>query len=154
MESIKPIEPIELTAITTADAATAWKALTDPATVAAWFAEASDVGPVGSPYRIDFGDGSVIEGVVREHEPGHRLAYSWAWAEQEPRQETLVTWTSEPDPQGGTRITLVHAGWAEAGADDATRDDHTTYWEMYLDDLVALLDGEEGPDGDGVGPGG
>jgi uncharacterized protein YndB with AHSA1/START domain len=153
MEATRPIGPIELTAITTADPATAWRALTDPEMVALWFTEASDVGPVGAPYRLDFGDGSVIEGVIREVEPGHRLSYSWVWAGQEPRQETLVTWTSEPDPRGGTRIALVHAGWAEAGADEVTRDDHTTYWEMYLDDLVTLLDAEDGPGGDRGGGG-
>jgi uncharacterized protein YndB with AHSA1/START domain len=149
-----PIEPIELTAITTADPATAWRALTDPEMVARWFTKAGDVGPVGSPYRLDFGDGSLIEGIVRSLEPGRQLAYSWAWVGQEPRQETLVTWTAQPDPEGGTRITLVHSGWAEAGADEVTRDDHTTYWEMYLDDLVTLLDGDDGSVGDGAGAGG
>jgi uncharacterized protein YndB with AHSA1/START domain len=149
-----PIEPIELTAITTADPATTWRALTEPEVVAMWFTEASVPGPVGSPYRLDFGDGSLIEGVIRALEPGRRLAYTWAWAGQEPRQETLVTWTAEPDPEGGTRITLVHSGWAEAGADEVTRDDHTTYWEMYLDDLVTLLDGDDGPVGDGAAAGG
>ncbi len=144
MDTTEPIEPIELTAITTADPATAWTALTDPARVAEWFAGAEPVGPVGSPYRLDFGDGSVIEGAVRELVPGHRLAYTWAWAGQEPPTETLVGWDVEPDPDGGTRITLIHSGWAEAGADAASRDDHATYWEMYLDDLVRLLDGEAG----------
>lgn len=153
MDAIGPIEPIELTAITTADPATVWRALTDPEMVAMWFTEAGDVGPIGAPYRLDFGDGSVIEGVIRALEPGHRLAYSWVWAGQEPRQETLVTWTSEPDPEGGTRITLIHSGWAEAGADEVARDDHLTYWEMYLDDLVTLLDDEDAPRGEGAGTG-
>lgn len=146
------IEPIELTAITTADPATAWAALTDPDTVARWFTDASPVGSVGAAYRLDFGDGSVVEGAVRAHEPGRRFAYTWAWAGPEPGPETLVTWTVDPDPDGGTRITLVHSGWTEAGADEAARDDHLAYWEMYLDDLVTLLDGE-GVVGAG-GPGG
>lgn len=145
--------------VTRADAAGTWTALTDPSTVARWFADVGKPGPVGAPYRIDFGDGSVVAGTVHALEPGRRLAYTWAWEGQEPRQETLVSWTIEPDPGGGTRVTLVHSGWAEAGADEATRDDHTGYWEMYLDDLVRLLDGgaasgpatggEEGPRGIG-----
>ena len=112
----------------------------EPTLVVEWFTEASAVGPVGAPYRLDFGDGSVISGRIRALEPGRRLAYSWMWADTEPAEETLVTWTIEPLPGGGTRVTLEHAGWDEAGADVTSRDDHAGYWEGYLEDLVAVLD--------------
>ena len=52
----------------------------------------------------------------------------------------MVTWTVEPLPGGGTRVKLVHDGWAEAGVDEASRDDHEGYWSGYLDDLVAILE--------------
>ena len=136
----EPLRPIVLTATTSGSPAAAWAALTEPARVVEWFTEASPVGPVGSPYRLDFGDGSVVEGTVRALEPGRRLAYSWAWADAEPAQETLVTWTIDPLPDGGTRITLEHAGWTEAGADATTRNDHEGYWDGYLEDLAAVLD--------------
>jgi len=138
----EPIEPITLKASTSGSPAAAWAALTEPALVVEWFTEASPIGPVGTPYRLDFGDGSVISGRIRALEPGHRLAYSWAWADAEPVEETLVTWTVEPLPEGGTQVTLEHGGWAEAGANVATRDDHAGYWEGYLEDLVAVLDEE------------
>lgn len=138
----QPIEPITLKAATSGSPAAAWAALTDPTLVVEWFTEASPVGPVGSPYRLDFGDGSVISGRIRALEPGHRLAYSWAWADTEPVEETLVTWTIEPLPDGGTEVTLEHDGWAEAGSDETARNDHAGYWEGYLEDLVAVLDEE------------
>ena len=51
----------------------------------------------------------------------------------------MVTWSVEPLTDGGARVTLVHDGWAEAGVDDAARDDHEGYWSGYLDDLAAIL---------------
>lgn len=134
------IEPITLTAETTGSPASTWAALTEPSLVLEWFTEASPVGPVGAPYRLDFGDGSVVNGRIRTLDPGRRLAYSWAWADAEPLEETVVTWTIAPLPNGGTQVTLEHAGWSEAGANEATRDDHAGYWEGYLEDLVAVLD--------------
>lgn len=155
------IEPIELTAYTDASPITAWAALTIPEQVAEWFADVTEVGPVGSRYAIDFGDGSRIEGVVRDLEPGRRLAYSWAWVDAEadaagPGEETLVTWSVAPHSDGGTEIRLVHSGWSEADSSQEMRDDHAEYWESYLDDLVALLDEQgsaedPGPDSDGAG---
>jgi len=136
---IDTLPPIILEIVTPAPAEAAWAALTDPDQVAEWFTEATPVGEVGDVYRLDFGEGSVVEGVIREVEPGRRFAHTWAWTDALPRQETIVSWTVEPLPGGGGRITLVHEGWAEAGADSAARDDHEAYWSGYLDDLVEIL---------------
>ena len=72
-------------------------------------------------------------------EPERRFAHTWAWADAEPRQETQVTWRIDPLPGGNSRITLVHEGWTEAGANASLRDDHEGYWSGYLDDLAAIL---------------
>lgn len=133
------LPPIILVIETPAPAGEAWAALTEPERVAEWLTDASPLGAVGDAYLLDFGDGSVVEGVIREIEEGHRFAHTWAWADAIPRQETLVTWSVEPLPDGGGRITLIHDGWSEAGADAAIRDDHEAYWSGYLDDLVAVL---------------
>jgi uncharacterized protein YndB with AHSA1/START domain len=133
------IPPIRLSIDVKADPATVWTYLTDPERVAEWFTDATPLGAVGDRYQLDFGEGSVVEGIVLGHDPGRRFAHSWAWADAEPRQETAVEWTIEALPDGGTRITLEHGGWLEAGSDDAARDDHEAYWSGYLDDLAALL---------------
>ena len=139
------LAPIVIEIETAATPAEAWAALTEPERIADWFTDASPLGAVGSEYRLNFGDGSVVEGVVTVLEPGHRFAHTWAWADGngEVRQETLVSWVVEPVPGGGTRITLVHDGWANAGLDETARDDHEGYWVGYLDDLTAVLEPDD-----------
>ena len=133
------IPPIVLEFETAASPAEVWAALTEPDRIAEWLTDASPLGQVGSEYRLDFGDGSVVEGVVTALEPGRRFAYTWAWTDGDGRQETLVTWSVEPRPNGRARVSLEHDGWAEAGIDEAARDDHEGYWSGYLDDLVEIL---------------
>lgn len=139
--------PITLAIETRAAPDRAWAFITDPDLVARWFAEASALGDVGTPYRIDFGDGSVVEGRIVEVDPGRAFAHEWAWLEDAPMgapgRPTVVRWAVEPLAGGGSRVALVHDGWAESGADDAIRDDHEAYWSGYLDDLRDLL--EEAP---------
>jgi uncharacterized protein YndB with AHSA1/START domain len=140
MNGSSGIPPIVIEIRTPADPGRAWQAVTDPTDVAEWFADVSPAAAVGAPYRVDFGDGSAVEGVIRALEPGRRLTYTWAWA-GEPGPTTLVTWDVTTDGVGA-RITFTHDGWAEAHADRATRDEHAEYWESYLDTLRAYLGGD------------
>lgn len=139
MES-QSVPPIRLVTVLPVPPDVAWAYLTDPERVVEWLTEASEVGDVGSSYRLDFGEGSVVEGAIVVLEQGRRFAHGWAWLDAEPRQETLVTWTLRPDAAGGSELELVHDGWTEAGADVAIRDDHEAYWSGYLDDLRDLLE--------------
>lgn len=132
------LPPIVLTLETPATPAEAWAALTEPERIAEWFTTASKLGGVGDPYRLDFGDGTVVEGVVTLVDTGRQFAHTWVWAGVEPTQQTLVTWSVEPANEG-TRVTLTHDGWAEAGLDEAARNDHESYWGGYLDDLTHIL---------------
>ena len=134
----EPLPPIVLTIETPASPGDAWAALTEPERITDWFTEASPLGDVGDTYRLDFGDGSVVEGVIQRVEPGRAFAHTWVWVGVEPVQETVVTWSVEP-ADGGARVTLTHDGWAEAGLDEAARDDHEAYWSGYLDDLMDIL---------------
>jgi len=136
------IDPISLRIETRVAPARAWAFITDPELVARWFAEVSAVGAVGDTYRIDFGDGSIVEGRIVAVEPGRAFAHEWAWNDADPglSAPTLVRWEVEGLPGGGSRIDLLHEGWTESGADDAIRDDHEAYWSGYLDDLRDLLD--------------
>jgi uncharacterized protein YndB with AHSA1/START domain len=134
------LAPIRLTIETPADPTLAWSYLVDPDRVAEWFTEATPLGSVGDPYRLDFGEGSVVEGRIVGLDDGRSFSHSWAWEDAGPGEETIVTWIVEPLDDRGSRITLIHDGWAESGADDAMRDDHEAYWSGYLDDLRDLLE--------------
>ncbi len=133
------LAPIIIEIETPASTGDAWTALTDPSRVVDWFTDASRLGAVGDPYRLDFGDESVVEGSIQAVDPGRRFSYTWSWTDVAPAEQTLVTWSIEPLPGGGSRITLVHEGWAEAGADVSTRGDHEGYWNGYLEDLAEIL---------------
>lgn len=135
----EPPSPIDLSIETAASPGQAWSTLTDPELVATWLTQSSAVRRVGDPYRLDFGDGSVVEGVVTELEPMRRLTYTWAWVGAEAHEETLVAWSVERRDDGGAIVRLVHDGWAEAGLDGTARDDHAGYWASYLEDLAAVL---------------
>ena len=132
--------PIVLSIETPADAETSWEALTDPDRVTEWFTDVSPVGAPGDPYRIEFGDSSV-EGVIVDVRPRSRLAYTWRWEGTDADEQTLVSWTVEPLSGGGSRISLEHGGWPATTRDDTSRDDHAGYWQVYLEDLAALLAG-------------
>jgi len=137
--SVQP-PPIVLSIETPADRDVAWEALTDPDRVAEWFTDASPVGRAGDDYRLDFGD-SAVQGSIVEVDRGRRFSHTWRWEASEPEDETLVTWTVEALPKGGSRISLEHAGWPTTTPDDTSREDHQGYWRAYLEDLGALLAG-------------
>jgi uncharacterized protein YndB with AHSA1/START domain len=132
--------PIDLAIETPAGPAEAWRSITDPARVALWFTDVSSLGPVGSRYRLEFGDGSVVTGEVLELEPGRRFSHGWRWEHDDPAEATVVTWTVEPLAGGRSRIRLVHAGWDTTADGSAARDEHEAYWSGYLDDLRDILD--------------
>jgi len=133
-----PIEPIDLAIEVPVPPTAAWLAVTDPARVAEWFTDATVLGPVGTPYRLDFGDGSVVGGTVLAVDPGRSFSHSWAWEGADAAEVTTVTWSVEP-AVGGSRIHLVHDGWDAAGLDTGARDDHAGYWSGYLEDLADVL---------------
>ena len=135
-----PIAPIRLVVRTAASPEAAWAHLTEPRLVREWLTAASPVGAVGEPYVLDFGDGSIVQGLIVDRRDGRSFAHRWAWLDQSPVIETLVTWTVQPVASGGSEVELVHDGWTEAGADPASRDDHEHYWLDYLDDLRDRLE--------------
>lgn len=142
VQADEPPNPIDFTVETDVALDQAWAALTDPRLVAEWFTDVTPVGRIGDDYRLDFGDGSVVEGVITGLEPERRFSYTWRWSDAEPHEETHVAWAVEPLDAGGTTIRLVHDGWAEAGLDESIRDDHEGYWAGYLEDLAAVLAGK------------
>jgi uncharacterized protein YndB with AHSA1/START domain len=133
------VTPIDLSVDVPVPPADAWRAVTDPARIAEWFTDASPLGPVGSPYRLDFGEGSIVGGVVLEVHDGRSFSHSWRWEGADDAETTTVTWSVAPLDGGGSRIRVVHGGWEEAGLDASARDDHEGYWTGYLEDLRGIL---------------
>ena len=89
-----------------------WRALTDPALLAEWLLPA-----VG--FRLEPGAAFTFtappqpgwDGVVHcrlaDIEPRRKLCYTWFVGDM----DTVVTFTLTPTPSGGTRLSLVHAGF-------------------------------------------
>jgi uncharacterized protein YndB with AHSA1/START domain len=116
-----------------------WRALTDPAALAAWFwperfATTVEVDlRVGGRYRIDGpGVGLAVAGEYVTVDPPRRLVFTWRW-DGEP-DETLVTFELTPG-EAGTELVVVH----ERFTDDAQRDDHVKGWSDCLDRLQDWL---------------
>ena len=94
---------------------------------------------VGGTFLIEMrgADGRrwLTSGRYREVVPHRRLVHTWRWDGSD--VETLVTVAFEPDPAGGTRLTLTHARFADGEA----RDEHERGWSGCLAKLAALWAG-------------
>ena len=86
--------------------AAVWKALTDPALHARWWA-AGDIRPiVGHRFDLDMGAWGKQPCEVLEVQPEALLKYRFATGSL----DTTLTW--KPAPEGtGTRLTLIHEGF-------------------------------------------
>jgi uncharacterized protein YndB with AHSA1/START domain len=121
-----------------------WRALTDPAALAAWFwpprlEPAAEVDlEVGGRYRIAGpGAGIAVVGRYLELDPPNRLACTWSWDGEDAETQVAV----ELAPSGdGTGLDLRHEGFA----DEATRDDHAQGWTDCLDRLPGWLASDRG----------
>jgi uncharacterized protein YndB with AHSA1/START domain len=98
-----------------------------------------DVRPGGS-YKMDLlmpdGDVWTLHGDYREVTPPRRLAMTWSWIEDDPKdaQETLLT--IELTPEGsGTALELRH----ELFQREESRASHEEGWASGLDKLAAML---------------
>jgi uncharacterized protein YndB with AHSA1/START domain len=118
-----------------------WRALTDPAALAAWFwpqrfATTTEVDlRVGGRYRIDgTAVGMAVSGEYVTVDPPHTLVFTWRW-DGEPG-ETLVTIELIP-AEAGTDLVLRH----ERFASDGDRDGHAQGWHDCLARLPGWLAG-------------
>lgn len=119
-----------------------YRAWTEPAQVARWFAPSSDyevmvhrldVRP-GGGYRIEMkrSDGSshVAIGEYKEMEENVRLAFSWRW-EGAPMEDTLVT-VELRSSGDDTEVVLTHSRFTL----ESQRDEHTKGWTGCLSRLA------------------
>lgn len=97
-----------------------WRALTEPALLAAWLMP-NDIRPVVG-HRFTFqtkpvpGWDGVVQCEVLAVTPPRLLSYAWRGGNREVEGyghslDTIVTWTLTPTANGGTHVHLVHDGF-------------------------------------------
>ncbi|MGB8264795.1 MAG: SRPBCC domain-containing protein [Candidatus Velthaea sp.] len=86
--------------------------------------------------RMPDGDLWTLHGVYRDVAPPSRLAFTWGWIEDDPKdeQETLLTLEFEQDG-GGTELILRH----ELFVREQSRASHEGGWAQCLDKLALKL---------------
>ena len=94
--------------------AAVWAALTRQDLLTAWFMRTDDfVASPGATFTLvedqPRGWSGRVRGTVLEAQAPERLVYRWQ-ADDDP-DVTTVTWTLRPTQDGGTELTLVHAGF-------------------------------------------
>jgi uncharacterized protein YndB with AHSA1/START domain len=120
-----------------------YRAWTDKAQIARWFAPSPDFKTIvheldfrtGGSYRIEMrhpdGSSHVAIGRYREIESPGRLTFTWRW-EGSPMADTLVTIELLPK-DGGTEVLLTHTLFQT----EELRDEHTKGWTGCLAQLGA-----------------
>lgn len=83
-----------------------WKALTDPALLARWWAAGDVRAVVGHKFELDMGQWGQQPCEVLAVEPERRLQYRFATDSL----DTIVTWELMPEGTG-TRLRLTHEGF-------------------------------------------
>jgi uncharacterized protein YndB with AHSA1/START domain len=94
----------------------------------------------GGEYKIVFrmadDDLWTLHGTYREVAPPNRLALSWIWIEDDPKDEQHTVLTLEFAPDGdGTELTLRH----ELFVREESRASHERGWGECMDKLAAQL---------------
>jgi uncharacterized protein YndB with AHSA1/START domain len=119
-----------------------WHALTDADALAQWLMPNDFAPRLGRrfTFRAEGEWTGTIECQVVALEPPTRVAYTWASGPLQP--PTLVTWTLASEG-GGTRLRIVHSGFAACGPTGLTvRDILASGWDSKVlrVKLPALLD--------------
>ncbi len=123
----------------------AFALLTEPERLRRWQTVSAAIDlRAGGSYRWTVTPGHVATGTVREVEPGRRIVLGWGWegSDDVPPDASVVTVTVEPWGEGGSRVTLEHAGLSDVEAER-----HAMGWAHYLERLERIAaTGDAGPD--------
>ncbi|HUS53872.1 MAG TPA: SRPBCC domain-containing protein [Thermohalobaculum sp.] len=128
-----------------ADAATLFRALTDPEAIKEWFGpgvakvrHASSDLRVGGKWAIEMiGDNCEehnVSGEYVEIDAPRKVVFTWAWRST-PDKVSQVTYALSPAGEGRTNLTLTHERLANA----EVRDKHGYGWNGALDKLAPWL---------------
>jgi uncharacterized protein YndB with AHSA1/START domain len=110
-----------------------WRALSTSKGISAWWEKGEIDARLGGSYR--FGD---ARGEVREVVVERALSLTWDGSAAGPElpAATLVTFVLAPHA-GGTRLSLIHAGFGRGGAWEKAWKIHVAGWARYVKNLVA-----------------
>lgn len=118
--------------------------VTQPERLRRWMTVTSRIDlRAGGDFRWTVVPGAYAAGTVTEVEPGRRIAFAFGWEGhgEVPPGSSDLTITLEP-AEGGTNLTLVHAGLSPA-----QEEDHAQGWTHFLGRLVTLVEtGDAGLD--------
>ena len=120
-----------------------WKALTDPALMARWWA-AGEVRPlVGHRFELDMGQWGMQPCEVVEVQPERLLKYRFSVG----KLDTIISWRLTPEGKG-TRLTLTHEGFnLDTPMGRQALEGMKPGWPRVLERLDAVL-GAAGPGSD------
>lgn len=128
-----------------------YRALTDARELEAWFFTEARTDPrPGGAYRFAWRSTKEPEkahfrlGKYLELVPGRKVSFEWrgegeGWKGMSASPLTTVTITLEP-ADGGTRLRLVHSGWAATDEARELRDSHQDGWTFYMGNLAGVLE--------------
>jgi uncharacterized protein YndB with AHSA1/START domain len=121
-----------------------WAALTDPAEFGRWFSQEADWElRAGAPMTMRWDEHGTSLGIIEAVEPKSRFAYRWGSKDRplEPGQSTLVEWTLEPSPDGGTTLRVVESGFATLYNGPEQIKGNTQGWQQQFDNIARYLAG-------------
>ena len=89
-----------------------WRALTQPHLIADWLMQNDFAPVVGHKFKLGGEWGGVLDCEVLEVEPQKTLAYTWDFANDDPKfaLKSVVTFTLTPTPTG-THLRMEQAGF-------------------------------------------
>ena len=119
-----------------------WRALTQPHLIAEWLMKNDFIPQVGHKFKLSGDWGGVLDCEVLEVEPNETLAYSWDFANDDPRYALKSTVTFTLTATGaGTHLRMEQAGFRpdQAQASGGAR----MGWQQMLGKLDDGLSREE-----------
>ncbi|MFJ6430337.1 SRPBCC domain-containing protein [Microbacterium maritypicum] len=127
-----------------------WRAVAEPEHISRWFGRTALEGAgVGATGTMTFPDYDVIPLRVEEYDEPRRITYRWNNDDAlgklpesiDESTSTVFTFTLE-EADGGTRLTVVESGFERTSDPLSNLESHRTGWDLELDKMVALVEGE------------
>src|SRR5713101_6254482 len=106
---------------------------TSPDLLTKWWSTKSELQPeLGGTYHFSWPKQDWhLRGKFTMFDRGKALGFTWKW-DHEPVDVTRVTLLFQSMPNGGTRLTLHHEGYAKSREGKGTRDEHVEGWIFFL----------------------